>query len=62
MSATASEAAPALERLAEAGAGLEKRFGDVEEVIKSWIKTRPGLTLGAAFATGVLIGWLIKRR
>jgi hypothetical protein len=58
----ASEAARPLERLGEVGAGLEKQFGNVEEMIKSWIKTRPGLTLGAAFATGVLFGWLIKRR
>ena len=62
MSDTAGEAASPLERLAEAGAGLEKQFGDVEELIKAWIKTRPALTLSAAVAAGVLIGWLIKRR
>jgi len=50
------------QRLADAGAEAKKQFGDVEELIKSWIKTRPGLTLGAALAAGVLIGWLIKRR
>ena len=62
MSDKAGEAAPPRERLAEAGAGVEKQLGDVEELIKTWIKTRPGLTLGAALAAGVLIGWLIKRR
>jgi hypothetical protein len=50
------------QRLADAGAEAKKQFGDVEELLKSWIKTRPGLTLGAALAAGVVIGWLIKRR
>jgi ElaB/YqjD/DUF883 family membrane-anchored ribosome-binding protein len=50
------------QRLADAGAEAKKQFGDVEELLKTWIKTRPGLTLGAALAAGVLIGWLIKRR
>jgi ElaB/YqjD/DUF883 family membrane-anchored ribosome-binding protein len=50
------------QRLAEAGAEVKKQFGDVEELIKGWVKARPGLTLGAALAAGVLIGWLIKRR
>jgi hypothetical protein len=49
-------------RLADAGAEAKKQFGDVEELIKTLIKTRPALTLGAALAAGVLIGWLIKRR
>lgn len=52
----------AQKRLADAGAEVSKQFGDVEEVIKTWIKTRPGLALGAALAAGVMIGWLIKRR
>ena len=51
-----------LERVADAGAEVRKQFSDVEELFKTWIKTRPGLTLGAALAAGVVIGWLIKRR
>jgi ElaB/YqjD/DUF883 family membrane-anchored ribosome-binding protein len=48
--------------LSDAGEEAKKQFSDVEDLIKSWIKTRPGLTLGAALAAGVVIGWLIKRR
>jgi ElaB/YqjD/DUF883 family membrane-anchored ribosome-binding protein len=63
MSDTAGNAALEVQqRLADAGAEAKKQLGDVEELIKTWIKTRPGLTLGAALAAGVLIGWLIKRR
>jgi ElaB/YqjD/DUF883 family membrane-anchored ribosome-binding protein len=63
MSGTAGSTAVELQQqLADAGAEAKKQFGDVEELIKEWIKTRPGLTLGAALAAGVLIGWLIKRR
>ena len=52
----------AQKRLAEAGSEARKQFGDVEDLVKTWIKTRPGLALGAALAAGVMIGWLIKRR
>ena len=52
----------ARQRLSDAGDEAKKRFGDVEDVVKTWVKTRPGLTLGAALAAGVVIGWLIKRR
>jgi ElaB/YqjD/DUF883 family membrane-anchored ribosome-binding protein len=54
----------ARERTALTGAEVRKQFGDgdVEELLKTWIRTRPGLSLGAAFAAGVVIGWLIKRR
>jgi ElaB/YqjD/DUF883 family membrane-anchored ribosome-binding protein len=63
MSETAGNAALEVQqRLADAGAEAKKQFGDVEELFKTWIKARPGLTLGAALAAGVLIGWLIKRR
>jgi ElaB/YqjD/DUF883 family membrane-anchored ribosome-binding protein len=63
MSSSAADIAEeARERLTEAGEEAKKRFGDVEEMVKTWVKTRPGLTLGAALAAGVLIGWLIKRR
>jgi ElaB/YqjD/DUF883 family membrane-anchored ribosome-binding protein len=60
--AAAEFADEARERLGEAGEEMKKRFGDVEELVKTWVKTRPGLTLGAALAAGVMIGWLIKRR
>jgi ElaB/YqjD/DUF883 family membrane-anchored ribosome-binding protein len=63
MSDTAGNTAQELQqRLADAGAEAKKQFGDLEELIKACIKARPGLTLGAALAAGVLIGWLIKRR
>jgi ElaB/YqjD/DUF883 family membrane-anchored ribosome-binding protein len=63
MSSSAGDIAEeARQRLTEAGEEAKKRFGDVEEMVKTWVKTRPGLTLGAALAAGVLIGWLIKRR
>jgi ElaB/YqjD/DUF883 family membrane-anchored ribosome-binding protein len=52
----------AREYLDQAGEEAKKRFGDVEELVKTWVRTRPGLTLGAALAAGVVIGWLIKRR
>ncbi len=48
--------------LDQAGQQVRDRFGDLEEMVESWVKTRPGLTLGAALAVGVMIGWLIKRR
>lgn len=41
----------AQEYLAEAG-----------ELVKDVIHNRPALALGVALATGVLLGWLIKRR
>jgi ElaB/YqjD/DUF883 family membrane-anchored ribosome-binding protein len=43
--------AQAQEYLAEAGA-----------VVKDVINNRPALALGVALATGVILGWLIKRR
>jgi ElaB/YqjD/DUF883 family membrane-anchored ribosome-binding protein len=48
--------------LGQAGQQVRDRFGDVEEIVETWVKTRPGLALGAALAVGVVIGWLIKRR
>ena len=41
----------AREYLAEAG-----------EVVKDVVNNRPALALGVALATGVILGWLIKRR
>jgi ElaB/YqjD/DUF883 family membrane-anchored ribosome-binding protein len=52
----------ARQRLEEAGDEAKKRLGDVEAMVKNLVQTHPGLTLGAALAAGVLIGWLIKRR
>jgi len=63
MSQTAGAIAEeARDRVVDASADVRKQFSDVEELLKTWIKTRPGLTLGAALAAGVVIGWLIKRR
>ena len=63
MSSSVSDIAEdARERLTYAGEEAKKQFGDIEELVKTWVKTRPGLTLGAALAAGVMIGWLIKRR
>ena len=63
MSATVNDIAEdARQRLTYAGEEARKQFGDIEELVKTWVKTRPGLTLGAALAAGVMIGWLIKRR
>jgi ElaB/YqjD/DUF883 family membrane-anchored ribosome-binding protein len=60
--ATGDFAEEARQRLDEVSEEVKKRVGDVEELVKMWVKTRPGLTLGAALAAGVVIGWLIKRR
>lgn len=43
--------ARAQEYLAEAG-----------EMVKDVVNHRPALALGVALATGVVLGWLIKRR
>ena len=43
--------AQAQEYLAEAG-----------EIVKDVVNQRPALALGVALATGVVLGWLIKRR
>ena len=34
----------ARERLDQAGEEVKQRFGDVEELVKTWVRTRPGLT------------------
>jgi ElaB/YqjD/DUF883 family membrane-anchored ribosome-binding protein len=49
--ATGEVIAQAQEYLAEAGA-----------IVKDVIQNKPALALGVALATGVLLGWLIKRR
>jgi ElaB/YqjD/DUF883 family membrane-anchored ribosome-binding protein len=52
----------ARQRLEDAGQEVKERLGDLQETAETWIKTNPGLTLAAALAVGVMIGWLIKRR
>jgi hypothetical protein len=32
------------------------------EIVKDMVNHRPALALGVALATGVILGWLIKRR
>jgi ElaB/YqjD/DUF883 family membrane-anchored ribosome-binding protein len=32
------------------------------EIVKDVVNQRPALALGVALATGVILGWLIKRR
>jgi len=49
--ATGEMLAQAQEYLAEAG-----------EIVKNVVNHRPTLALGVALATGVVLGWLIKRR
>ncbi len=49
--ATGEILAQAQEYLAGAGA-----------VVKDVVQNKPALALGVALATGVLLGWLIKRR
>ncbi len=40
----------------------EGRATDASEIVKTVVTNRPVLALGAAFAAGVFLGWLIKRR
>ncbi len=40
----------------------QDRFADTGEAVKTVVKNRPVLALGAALAAGVFLGWLIKRR
>ncbi len=52
----------ARQRLDEAGQEVKERLDDLQDMAHTWVKTNPGLTLAAALAVGVMIGWLIKRR
>jgi ElaB/YqjD/DUF883 family membrane-anchored ribosome-binding protein len=61
-SASIDLAEEARQCLDQAGQEVKDRFGELEEMVGAWVKARPGLTLGAALAVGVVIGWLIKRR
>jgi ElaB/YqjD/DUF883 family membrane-anchored ribosome-binding protein len=46
----------------ELAAQAREYLSEAAEVVKDVITNRPALALGAALATGVLLGWLIKRR
>jgi hypothetical protein len=47
---------------AVSAAEAKKQLADAQDLLKTSLKNHPALTLGAALAAGVLIGWLIKRR
>ena len=55
-------------RSAESGAGGEilalaqDYLAEAGTIVKNVVNNRPALALGAALATGVVLGWLIKRR
>ena len=53
-----SERGAAGEVLAQA----QEYLSQAGEVVKDVVNQRPALALGVALATGVLLGWLIKRR
>jgi ElaB/YqjD/DUF883 family membrane-anchored ribosome-binding protein len=36
--------------------------GELMEKAETWVKQNPAAALGAAFATGVVIAWWIKRK
>jgi hypothetical protein len=54
----ASDRGAAGEVLAQA----QHYLAEAGEVVKDVINNRPALALGVALATGVILGWLIKRR
>ena len=37
-------------------------LAEAREIVKDVVNQRPALALGVALATGVVLGWLIKRR
>jgi hypothetical protein len=43
-------------------AQAQEYLGEAGEIIKNVVNYRPALALGVALATGVVLGWLIKRR
>lgn len=55
---SASEHGPTGEVIAQA----QEYLAEAGELVKDVIHNRPALALGVALATGVLLGWLIKRR
>ncbi len=46
----------------EVFAQAREYLAEAREIVKDVIHDRPALALGVALATGVLLGWLIKRR
>ncbi len=57
-SSPSSEEGPAGEALAWA----REYMAEAGEMVKDVVNHRPALALGVALATGVFLGWLIKRR
>jgi ElaB/YqjD/DUF883 family membrane-anchored ribosome-binding protein len=57
-SSESSERGAAGEILAQA----QEYLADAGEIVKDVVNQRPALALGVALATGVFLGWLIKRR
>ncbi len=41
---------------------LQTRFNSLMKQATHWIVEHPEIALGAAIVTGVVLGWLIKRR
>ena len=39
-----------------------KNIGDLYRDTKGWVQRNPGKTLVGVAATGVLVGWLLRRR
>jgi ElaB/YqjD/DUF883 family membrane-anchored ribosome-binding protein len=57
-SSSSSDQGAAGEILAQA----QDYLAQAGEVVKDVVTNRPALALGVALATGVILGWLIKRR
>jgi ElaB/YqjD/DUF883 family membrane-anchored ribosome-binding protein len=57
-SSSSSDQGAAGEVLAQA----QEYLAEAGEIVKDVIHNRPALALGVALATGVILGWLIKRR
>lgn len=41
---------------------MQSRFNSIMKQATHWIVEHPEIALGAAVVTGVVLGWLIKRR
>ncbi len=57
-SSSSSDQGAAGEMLAQA----QDYLAEAGEIVKDVVTNRPALALGVALATGVILGWLIKRR
>jgi ElaB/YqjD/DUF883 family membrane-anchored ribosome-binding protein len=57
---------PGLDQLQEQGeilaAAARERLTEGRDKVRAFIVDKPARALGVAFAAGVLLGWLIKRR